>query len=70
MTFSDLLKAKAAANLKGRSAGGADDPGSDLEGRIRGLEDALDEYVKGIGLVSSSSIKGVEMVIEDTRKPP
>jgi len=36
--------------------------------RIIELEDGLDDYVKGISLVASGSIKGLNMVIEDNRK--
>ena len=40
-----------------------------LERRIRNLEDALDEYVRGVALVSYADLlRGVDMVIEDTRK--
>src|SRR6185369_15316301 len=50
-------------------APGASDASPDLEGRIRRLEDALDEYVRGVALVSYADLlRGVDMVIEDTRK--
>lgn len=42
-------------------------PAVGLEARIRALEDALDEYVWGIGLVTFDLVK-VDVVIEDTRK--
>lgn len=65
VTFYDILK----AGNDSASKGSPDDPvDQDLESRIRALEDRLDDYVKGIGLVSSDAIKGVNMVIEDTRK--
>lgn len=67
VTFYDLLKAKPAmkSDLKFQ---GKQEGSKDLETRIRALEDALDDYVKGIGLVSSDAVKEVRMVIEDTRK--
>jgi nitrile hydratase len=39
----------------------------DLESRVRALEDALDDYVRGIGLVTSDLVR-VDAVIEDTRR--
>ena len=42
-------------------------PGGSLEERVRALEDALDEYVRSIGLVTFDLVK-VDVVIEDTRK--
>lgn len=42
-------------------------PAGTLEQRIRALEDALDEYVRGIGLATFDLVK-VDVVIEDTRK--
>ncbi len=43
------------------------DAPADLESRIRRLEDALDEYVRGTALVSSDLVR-VDAVIEDIRK--
>jgi nitrile hydratase len=44
-------------------------PAGGLEARVRALEDALDEYVRGVALVSYADLlEGVDMVIEDTRK--
>jgi nitrile hydratase subunit alpha len=64
LTLYDLIRTAA-----GRPAGPApaDAAGRDLEGRIRALEDGLDEYIHGIGLVSLA-IPGHDSVIEDTRK--
>lgn len=42
--------------------------GRNLEARIRGLEDAIDDYVKGILLVSTVSGENIDVVIEDGRK--
>ena len=64
VTFYDLLK----ANPSPKRATKPSKSRKDLESRIRALEDGLDEYVKGIGLTSSVPVKGIEMVIEDTRK--
>ena len=45
------------------------EPAADLEARIRRLEDALDEYVRGVALVSYADLlRGVDLVIEDSRK--
>jgi hypothetical protein len=43
-------------------------PPRDLASRIRALEDGLDDYVRGIALLQSNLVKGVDIVIEDTRK--
>lgn len=43
------------------------DAAQDIEGRIRALEDGLDEYTRGINLVSIDEADN-PMVIEDTRK--
>ncbi len=68
VTFYDLLRA--AARL---AAGAAPPPNpagrpGDLEGRIRAVEDGLDDYVRGIALIQSDLVRGVDLVIEDTRK--
>lgn len=67
VTFYDLLKARSVMESP-VGINPDQEEGQDLQTRIRALEDALDEYVKGIGLVSSDAIKGAGMVIEDTRK--
>lgn len=68
VTFYDLLEAGARlAASTAASPGPADRPG-DLEGRIRALEDGLDDYVRGIALIQSDLVKGIDLVIEDTRK--
>jgi nitrile hydratase len=61
LTVYDLLRARPAAAPPAP-------PAADLEARVRALEDGLDDYVRGIGLVSSDLVKGVDCVIEDTRK--
>jgi nitrile hydratase len=60
ITLYDLMRATAEAV--------APAPAADLEARIRALEDGLDEYVRGIGLIASDLVHGVDTVIEDTRK--
>ncbi len=64
VTFYDLLKAKPSPNRTLKPAKAH----NNMEARIRALEDELDDYVRGISLVSSLSVKGIEMVIEDNRK--
>ena len=66
VTFYDILKAASSLEPNVQYSKERDEHGKDLEARIRALEDGLDEYVKGIGLVSSP--EGVDVVIEDTRK--
>jgi nitrile hydratase len=66
VSFHDLLHA--GARVEAPAAPLPDAP-SELEARIRRLEDALDEYVRGVALVSYADLlEGVDMVIEDTRK--
>ena len=42
--------------------------GKNIEARVRYLEEWLDEYVKGIALVSARAVEAMEMVTEDNRK--
>src|SRR5215467_11359412 len=49
LTLYDLIRT--AARLPAEPAS-TDADAHDLEGRIRALEDGLDEYIRGIGLVS------------------
>ncbi|MBX5491231.1 MAG: nitrile hydratase subunit alpha [Chloroflexi bacterium] len=63
LTLYDLLQA---ATRLPRVAPGDRSTGS-LEERIRALEDGLDEYVRGIALVSLD-LPGYDYVIDDTRK--
>jgi len=64
VTFYDLLK----ANPSPKHTVKPSKARKGMEARIRALEDGLDDYVRGFGLVSSLPVKGIEMVIEDTRK--
>ena len=66
ISFHDLLQAGPRVDA---AAAAAPDAPLDLEARIRRLEDALDEYVRGVALVSYADLlEGVDMVIEDSRK--
>ena len=64
LTLYDLLRTAAdlpaAPDAAGKSA-------HDIEGRIRALEDGLDEYIRGIALASLDA-PGHSFVIEDIRK--
>jgi nitrile hydratase len=62
LTLYDLLRA--ATQLP---AAAVAEPAPDTEGRIRALEDGLDDYIRGIALVSLD-IPGHSFVIEDIRK--
>ena len=62
ITLYDLLDA--AARLP---AAPAVEPGSDIEARIRALEDGLDDYIRDIGLASVDT-RDEAFVIEDIRK--
>lgn len=64
LTLYDLLRAAAQLPAAPPPAGAAP---HDTEGRIRALEDGLDDYIRGIGLASLDS-PDHPLVIEDTRK--
>jgi len=68
VTFYDLLKARVALKRSTQFFETRKPQGKNLEARVRYLEEWLDEYVKGIALVSSRSVEGMDMVIEDNRK--
>ncbi|HEX6440416.1 MAG TPA: nitrile hydratase subunit alpha [Candidatus Binatia bacterium] len=68
VTFYDLLKARAALKRSNQFFKPRKAQGINVEARVRFLEEWLDEYVKGIALVSSRSVEGMDMVIEDNRK--
>jgi nitrile hydratase len=61
VTLYDILRADAEAGALPQPSAGT------LEERVRALEDALDEYVRSIGLATFDLVK-VDVVIEDTRK--
>jgi nitrile hydratase len=62
LTLYDLMRAAAPAAVVRPAA-----PMRDLEGRIRALEDGLDEYIRGVSLATLDP-PGHSFVIEDTRK--
>jgi len=64
----DILKAHFFLRSKSEPAKNSEKSQKGTVARIRELEDGLDDYVKGISLVASGSIKGLNMVIEDNRK--
>jgi len=68
VTFTDLLKAHASRKRSSQFFKVSRKPNSNIEVRVRALEEELDDYVKGIALVSSRSVEGMDMVIEDNRK--
>jgi nitrile hydratase subunit alpha len=64
LSLYDLIRTAASQSVEPAPAERA---ARDLEGRIRDLEDGLDDYIRGIGLISVD-IPGHDSVIEDTRK--
>jgi nitrile hydratase len=68
VTFYDLIKARAGLKRSNQFFKPRKRQGINIEVRVRYLEEWLDEYVKGIALVSSRSVEGMDMVIEDNRK--
>jgi nitrile hydratase len=68
VTFYDLLKARAGLKRPNQFFTLPKPLGKNTEARVRRLEEWLDEYVKGIALVSSRNVEGMDMVIEDNRK--
>jgi nitrile hydratase len=68
VTFYDLLKATAALKPRDRFFKLKNPQGKNIEARVRYLEEWLDEYVKGIALVSARAVEAMDMVTEDNRK--
>jgi nitrile hydratase len=68
VTFSDLLKARGALKRSHQFFKMRKPQGKNIEARVRYLEEWLDEYVKGIALVSARAVEAMEMVTEDNRK--
>lgn len=68
VTFYDLLKAGGALKRSNRFFKLKKPQGANIEARVRHLEESLDEYVKGIALVSARAIEAMDMVTEDSRK--
>ena len=68
VTFSDLLNARGALKHSHQFFKMRKPRGKNIEARVRYLEEWLDEYVKGIALVSARAVEAMEMVTEDNRK--
>jgi nitrile hydratase len=68
VTFYDLLKVRAALKKQDYFFKIPKPEGRNIEARVRYLEEWLDEYVKGIALVSARTVEGMDMVTEDNRK--
>ena len=68
VTFYDLLKARAALKRSNQFFKLKKPQGKNIEARVRYLEEWLDEYVKGIALVSARAVEAMDMVTEDNRK--
>ena len=68
VTFYDLLKARAALKRSHLFFKPKKPQGNNIEARVRHLEEWLDEYVKGIALVSARAVEAMDMVTEDNRK--
>jgi nitrile hydratase len=68
VTFTDLLESRAALTDKERFFKAKQPEGANIEAQIRHLEEWLDEYVKGIALVSARAVEAMDMVTEDNRK--
>ena len=68
VTFSDLLNARVTLKRKNQFFKPRKPDGKNIEARVRYLEEWLDEYVKGIALVSARAVESMDMVTEDNRK--
>lgn len=68
VTFYDLLHVRGTLKKKDHFFRFPKPQGDNLEARVRHLEEWLDEYVKGIALVSARTVEGMDMVTEDNRK--
>jgi nitrile hydratase subunit alpha len=68
VTFHDLLTARVALKRKNQFFKLKKPQGKNIEAQVRYLEEWLDEYVKGIALVSARAVEAMDMVTEDNRK--
>ena len=68
VTFADLLNARVALKRSNQFFKPRKPQGKNIEARVRYLEEWLDEYVKGIALVSARAVEAMDMVTEDNRK--
>jgi len=67
VTLYDLLRAAAHGPASAATGEATHKATHEIEGRIRALEDGLDEYIRGVALASIDS-PDQPFVIEDTRK--
>ena len=68
VTFYDLLKVRSTLKKRDHFFKITKPQGKNIEARVRHLEEWLDEYVKGIALVSARTVEGMDMVTEDNRR--
>jgi nitrile hydratase len=68
VTLYDLLQARAALKRRNQFFKIKKPQAKNIEARVRYLEEWLDEYVKGIALVSARAVEAMDMVTEDNRK--
>jgi nitrile hydratase subunit alpha len=65
--FTDLFNAATASSAKDENSNAGNGQEQDLEKRVRALEDGLDDYVREIGLLTSSIGGAIDVVTEDSR---
>jgi len=65
--FTDLFNAVAGWSSKEGNSDAGNGQEQDLEKRVRALEDGLDDYVREIGLLTSSIGDAIDVVTEDSR---
>jgi nitrile hydratase len=65
--FTDLFNAATVSSAKAGDSGQGKGQEQDLETRVRALEDGLDDYVREIGLLTSSIGGAIDVVTEDGR---
>jgi nitrile hydratase len=65
--FTDLFNGAMASTSKDDTLDGGNGEEQDLEKRVRALEDGLDDYVREIGLLTSSIGGAIDVVTEDSR---
>jgi nitrile hydratase len=65
--FTDLFNAAVASPAKDGNSDAGNGQEQDLEQRVRALEDGLDDYVREIGLITSSIGGAIDVVTEDGR---
>jgi hypothetical protein len=68
VSFYNLLKARKALKRRNQFFRSKKPLGKNIEARVRYLEEWLDDYVKGIALVSARAVEAMDMVTEDNRK--